>query len=141
MHKKPICKGTLLTSSWNQFISTVNIKDKLHFQSIPVILFQNVASDNTEDLFYCRVEVKLKIIIPVDIDSNSWWQSENQSCLVIFSSIQLSVYWSLVIDKLIILFCRDFCLIALVSSAGKLNKNNFYTKNKSHCTASYRYYY
>ena len=35
---------------WNQFISTVNIRDNLHFETSPVILFQDGVIDKTEGL-------------------------------------------------------------------------------------------
>ena len=35
---------------WNQFISTVNIRDNLHFETSPVILIHDGIFDNTEGL-------------------------------------------------------------------------------------------
>ena len=51
MHKKLVCEAALLTFFvGNQFISTINIRDNLYFELIPVILFQDVVFDSTESL-------------------------------------------------------------------------------------------
>ena len=69
---------------WSQFISTVNITGNLHFETCPVILFQNGVFDNTGLRFLCRVEIQLKITILQNIDSNNWWKFRNHACLVCF---------------------------------------------------------
>ena len=88
MHKRLVCKATLLTFFvWNQFISTVNIRGNLHFETSPVILFQDGVFDNTEGL----LTVQGRGSTQNHNSTKHWQQSKNQGCLVVFSSISLSI--------------------------------------------------
>ena len=70
---------------WSQFTSTVNIRGNLHFETRPVILFQDEVFDNKGLRFLCRVEIQLKITILQNIDGNNWWKFKIHACFFFFN--------------------------------------------------------